>query len=280
MSEQPATPGPNAGHTSASLARSSALMASGTFVSRLLGMVRVLLLAGAIGVLNAPAGNAWQTANTLPNTIYILLAGGVLNVVLVPALTRAMAMTPERGRDFTDRLITLALLGLFLITVVFTAGAALLTKLYALSWTGEQLALAIAFAYLCLPQIFFYGIYTLLGQILNAHEKFGWYMWAPVANNIVAIAGIILFTVMYPEARHIGPGSWTPDMIWLLAGTATLGVAVQAGVLLPPVWKSGFRYRPRWGSAAWASAQPPGWRCGCWRSSASRRPACGCRPTS
>jgi len=222
-------------------------MASGTFVSRLLGMVRVLLLAGAIGVLNAPAGNAWQTANTLPNTIYILLAGGVLNVVLVPALTRAMAMTPERGRDFTDRLITLALLGLFLITVVFTAGAALLTKLYALSWTGEQLALAIAFAYLCLPQIFFYGIYTLLGQILNAHEKFGWYMWAPVANNIVAIAGIILFTVMYPEARHIGPGSWTPDMIWLLAGTATLGVAVQAGVLLPPVWKSGFRYRPRWG---------------------------------
>ncbi|QDO87131.1 murein biosynthesis integral membrane protein MurJ [Ornithinimicrobium ciconiae] len=249
MSDQPptSTPPPSGGHSSASLARASALMASGTFVSRLLGMVRVLLLAGAIGVLNSPAGNAWQTANTLPNTIYILLAGGVLNVVLVPALTRAMAMSPERGRDFTDRLITLALTGLALITVVFTAGAAVLTKLYALSWTGEQLALAITFAYLCLPQIFFYGVYTLLGQILNSREKWGWYMWAPVANNIVAIAGIVLFMALYPQARTIGPGEWTPDMIWLLAGTATLGVAVQAGVLIVPTWRSGFRYRPRWG---------------------------------
>nr|WP_306239527.1 murein biosynthesis integral membrane protein MurJ [Ornithinimicrobium cryptoxanthini] len=247
VSEHPAATTANSGHSSASLARSSALMASGTFVSRLLGMVRVLLLAGAVGVLNSPAGNAWQTANTLPNTIYILLAGGVLNVVLVPALTRAMAMSPEKGRDFTDRLITLALVGLLVITVVFTVGAGVLTKLYALSWSGEQLALAVTFAYLCLPQIFFYGIYTLLGQILNAHEKFGWYMWAPVANNIVAIAGIIVFTVLYPQARTIGPGAWTGEMIWLLAGTATLGVAVQAGVLVWPVWRSGFRYRPRWG---------------------------------
>nr|WP_281497339.1 murein biosynthesis integral membrane protein MurJ [Ornithinimicrobium sp. F0845] len=229
------------------MARASALMASGTFVSRILGMVRVLLLAGAIGVLNSPAGNAWQTANTLPNTIYILLAGGVLNVVLVPALTRAMAMSPEKGRDFTDRLITLALAGLLLITVVFTAGAAVLTRFYALTWSGEQLALAITFAYLCLPQIFFYGVYTLLGQILNSREKWGWYMWAPVANNIVAIVGIVLFMTLYPEARTIGPGEWTGSMIWLLAGTATLGVAVQAGVLIWPVWRSGFRYRPRWG---------------------------------
>lgn len=247
MSDQPTAATAKAGHSSASLARASALMASGTFVSRLLGMVRVLLLAGAIGVLNSPAGNAWQTANTLPNTIYILLAGGVLNVVLVPALTRAMAMSPEKGRDFTDRLITLALTGLLLITVVFTAGAALLTKLYALSWSGEQLALAITFAYLCLPQIFFYGVYTLLGQILNSREKWGWYMWAPVANNIVAIAGIVLFMALYPDARTIGPGEWTADMIWLLAGTATLGVAVQAGVLIWPTWRAGFRYRPRWG---------------------------------
>ena len=234
-------------HSSASIARASALMASGTFVSRILGMVRVLLLAGVLGLLESPAGNAWQTANTLPNTIYILLAGGVLNAILVPALTRAMAMSPERGRDFTDRLITLALLGLVAITVVVTAGATLLTKLYALSWSGEQLALAVAFAYLCLPQIFFYGVYTLLGQILNAQEKFGWYMWAPVANNVVAILGIVVFGALYPQARTIGPGEWSGDMIWLLAGTATLGVLVQAGVLVWPVWRSGFRYRPRWG---------------------------------
>ncbi len=242
----PASTSASAGHSSASLARASALMASGTFVSRILGMVRVALLAGAIGVLS-PAGNAWQTANTLPNTLYLLLAGGVLNVVLVPALTRAMAMSPERGRDFTDRLVTLALAGLLGMTVVFTAGAALLTKLYALSWSGEKLALAVAFAFLCLPQIFFYGLYTLLGQILNSREMWGWYMWAPVANNVVAIAGLGVFIVRYPEARSLELGDWTGQMVWLLAGTATLGVAVQALVLVWPVWRSGFRYRPRWG---------------------------------
>ncbi len=248
---QPPTPAtsPSApasrGHSSATLARSSALMASGTFVSRILGLVRVMLLAGAVGLLS-PSGNAWQTANTLPNTIYILLAGGVLNVVLVPSLTRAMSRA-DGGRDFTDRLITLMLLCLAGIAVVFTAGAALLTKFYALTWTGDQLALAVTFAYLCLPQIFFYGLYTMLGQILNAHEKFGWFMWAPVANNIVAIGGLLVFLARYPDAQELGPGDWTAPMIWLLAGTATLGVMVQALVLLVPVWRSGFRWRPRWG---------------------------------
>lgn len=244
MSEQ--TGRPVALHSSATLARSSALMASGTFVSRVLGMVRVLLLVAILGVTDAPVGNAWQTANTLPNTIYILLAGGVLNVVLVPSLTRAMAMH-DGGRDFTDRLITLMLTSLLAITVVVTVGAALVTKLYAWSWSGDQLALAVAFAFLCLPQVFFYGLYTLLGQILNSQERFGWYMWAPVANNVVAIAGLLVFWAVYPEARTTGPGDWTGPMIWLLAGTATLGVMVQAAVLLVPVWRSGFRWRPRWG---------------------------------
>ncbi|HKJ12955.1 MAG TPA: murein biosynthesis integral membrane protein MurJ [Ornithinimicrobium sp.] len=242
--DSPAPDGPRS-HSSASLARSSALMASGTLVSRLLGLVRLALLAGAIGVTTQIA-NIWQTANTLPNTLYILLAGGVLNVVFVPQLTRALARE-DRGRDLTDRLITLALTVLFVLTALATAGAWLVTKLYAISWTGEQLALAVALAYLCLPQIFFYGAYALLGQILNAQERFGYYMWAPVANNIVAIAGLVVFSFRYPDAATLPLGQWSPEMIWLLGGTATLGIVVQAAVLFEPVRRSGFRYRPRWG---------------------------------
>ncbi len=233
------------GSSSASLGRSSALMASGTLVSRLLGLVRIALLAGAIGSLTQVA-DAWQNANTLPNTIYILLAGGVLNVVFVPQLTRALTRE-DKGRDFTDRLITLALTAIIGITVVATASAWLLTKLYAVTWTGDQLALAVALAYLCLPQILFYGVYALLGQILNAQEKFGYYMWAPVANNIVAIAGLVAFTILYPDADQLPTGEWTRSMILLLGGTATLGIFVQAAVLVQPVWRSGFRWRPRWG---------------------------------
>lgn len=238
-------PGPNKANSSSSLARSSALMASGTLVSRILGLVRVALLAAVIDPLSQ-AGNAWQNANTLPNTIYLLLAGGVLNVVFVPQLTRALARE-DKGRDLTDRLITLALTAMIAITVIATAGGWLLVKIYAWSWSGDQLALAVALAYLCLPQILFYGIYALLGQILNAQEKFGWYMWAPVASNIVAIAGLIVFSFAYPDAGAIALGDWTASMIWLLAGTATLGIVVQAAVLFEPVRRSGFRYRPRWG---------------------------------
>lgn len=226
------------------LARSSALMASGTFVSRILGLVRTALLVGVIGI--TASANAWETANTLPNTIYILLAGGILNTVFVPQLTRSLSRA-DKGRDLTDRLITLTLVALLATTVVVTAGAYLVTKLYALDWSGAQLALAVAFAYLCLPQVFFYGLYAVLGQILNAQERFGWYMWAPVANNIVAITGLVIFSIRYSGTTVLEPGGWTRGMILLLGGTATLGVLVQAAVLLPPVVASGFRYRPRWG---------------------------------
>jgi putative peptidoglycan lipid II flippase len=231
-------------HSSARLARSSALMASGTLVSRVMGLVRTALLVGIVGT--GLSGDAWDTANTLPNTIYILLAGGILNVVFVPQITRALAQE-DKGRDFTDRLITLALASLLATTVLVTAGAYAVTKLYAWSWSGEQLGLAVAFAYLCLPQVFFYGLYAVLGQVLNAQEKFGWYMWAPVANNIVAISGLALFAVLYPGTDLFDPGDWTAPMVLLMGGTATLGVVVQAAVLLPVVWLSGFRWRPRWG---------------------------------
>ena len=93
--------------SSASLASSSLVMASGTLVSRALGLLRVSLLVAAIGLAN-PALDIWQAANTLPNTIYVLLAAGVLNVVLLPQLMRAMVRGDE-GKDYTDRLLTLAL---------------------------------------------------------------------------------------------------------------------------------------------------------------------------
>lgn len=232
------------GPSTSRLARSSALMASGTFVSRILGLVRTALLVGVIGT--TASANAWETANTLPNTIYILLAGGILNTVFVPQLTRSLSQE-DKGRDLTDRLITLTLVALLSTTVVVTAGAYLVTKLYALDWSGAQLALAVAFAYLCLPQVFFYGLYAVLGQILNAQEKFGWYMWAPVANNIVAITGLIVFSVRYSGTTVLDPDGWSTGMVLLIGGTATLGVLAQAAVLVPPVIASGFRYRPRWG---------------------------------
>ncbi|HSP59896.1 MAG TPA: murein biosynthesis integral membrane protein MurJ, partial [Ornithinimicrobium sp.] len=238
------------GSTSASLARSSAVMAGGTLVSRVLGLARAALLAAAIGIIT-PAANVWQAANTLPNTIYVLLAAGVLNVVLLPQLVKGM-VRGEEGRDYTDRLLTLALAILVGGTVVFVALTPWVTKVYNLSWAwgGPELSLAILFAYLCIPQMLFYGLHTLLGQVLAAHQRFAAFMWSPALANVVAITGIVVFMRRYPQAADptlLPLEAWTPGMIWLLAGSATLGIVVQAVVLVPAVRRTGFRWRPRWG---------------------------------
>lgn len=230
-----------------SLVRSSAVMAAGTATSRGLGFVRALVLATAIGI-NVPSGNSFTIANTIPNILYLIIAGGVLNAVLVPQIVRA-TKHPDGGQEFIDRLMTIAIVLLVVVTVAVTFAAPLLVRLYARSAGPDFTGLAVAFAFWCLPQVFFYGLYTLLGQILNARGSFGPYMWAPVVNNIVAIAGMLVFIAVYgpgSQGQH-PPDSWTPAKLALLAGTATLGVVVQAVVLVVPLRRLGFSFRPRWG---------------------------------
>jgi putative peptidoglycan lipid II flippase len=218
-------------------------MAAGTVVSRVLGMVRASMTLAVVGTLLA--GDAWDVANTLPNIIYLLLAGGVLNAVLVPQITRA-ASHADGGREYVDRLLTIAITGMVVIAVIFTLAAGLLVRLYSSgTWTPQVRSLSTAFALICMPQIFFYGLYTLLGQVLNARNQFAAYMWAPVVANVVAIGGMAYFLLNY---RHqAGVASWTSPMIWVLAGSATAGIAAQALVLVLPLWRSGFRFTPRWG---------------------------------
>jgi putative peptidoglycan lipid II flippase len=231
------------GSPSASLARSTAGMAVGTIASRVLGVVRAAMVLAVVGA--GLAGDAWDVANTLPNIIYLLLAGGVLNAVLVPQITKA-ASHADGGREYVDRLLTIAIIGIAVVAVVFTMAAGLLVELYSTAkWHADVRSLSIAFALICMPQIFFYGLYTLLGQVLNARNHFAAYMWAPALANVVAIAGMAYFLVAYPHQAEVT--GWTSPMVWVLAGSATAGVAAQALVLVVPLWRSGFRFRPRWG---------------------------------
>ncbi|MBP7880833.1 MAG: hypothetical protein KAZ70_00195, partial [Actinomyces sp.] len=92
--------------------------------------------------------------------------------------------------------------------------------------------------------IFFYGLYNLLGELLNARGIFGPYMWAPVVNNIVGIASLIAFLVLWGQAGDIRPAeSMTSEQILMVAGMATVGVIAQALILLIPLRKSGLKLR-------------------------------------
>ncbi len=228
--------------TTPSVARSSLLMASGSVVSRVLGVVRQSLIVLAIG--QGVVGNAFQTANTLPNVIYMIIAGGVLNSILVPQLVKA-AKSPDGGREYTDRIITLASAGFLLITVVCTAGAGLLIRLYSQNLPPDTLWLATFFAAITIPQIFFYGLYALLGQVLNARGQFAAFGWSPALANVVSIVGLLSFMGLYDG--HVRPDDWSSSMVLVLAGSATLSVVAQAAFLVVPLWRSGFRWTPRFG---------------------------------
>ena len=244
-----------------SVARSSAIMAAGSVASRILGVLRQALITYLIG--QGLVGNAFTTANTLPNIIYMLIAGGVLNSVLVPQLVKA-ADAKDGGRDYTDRLLTVGIGGILLVTLVATAASALLVRLYAGDrLEGAALELAVFFAVLTLPQIFFYGLYGLLGQVLNARGQFAAYGWAPALANAVAIVGLLAFAALYDG--HRSPSEWTSGMVWLFAGTATASIAAQGLLLVWPLWRSGFRWRPRFGlrgSGLGTTSRIAGWAFG------------------
>jgi putative peptidoglycan lipid II flippase len=235
------------------IGRASAFLASGTLVSRLLGFVSAAVLAQTLGSQGVGA-NTFALANQLPNNIYALVAGGVLSAVLVPSIVRAN-LHDDGGQKFINRVVTLGSVVFIAAAAIATLCAPLLVRLYASSagedgrgMSSDELGLATAFAYWCLPQILFYALYSLLGEVLNARKIFGPFTWAPVLNNVVAIAGLLAFNIAFSSNDTSVASGWTPFMIAVLAGTATLGVAAQAIVLFLFWRRAGLRYRPefRW----------------------------------
>jgi putative peptidoglycan lipid II flippase len=228
--------------------RSAAVMAAGTVLSRLLGFVRIALLAAAIG--SALRNDIFTAANTIPNSLYILLAGGVFNTVLVPQLVRAIKNHDDGGQDFTNRVLTFGFIVLAVVTVACVLLAPFIAELYLPAELHEPSRAAeresmVMFVRLCLPQIFFYGAFVLVGQVLNARRRFGPMMWAPIANNIVACASIVVFLLIYRTGDT--PSTYSHGEELLLGLGHTVGIAVQLLVLLPYLKASGHTYRPKFG---------------------------------
>lgn len=259
MSDRPApgvqpevgSPGAPAGvspNRASTIGRASALLASGTLVSRILGFISAIVLARTLGLFGT--GDTYAIANQLPKAVYAIVAGGILSAVIVPQIVRA-ALHKDGGQKFINRLVTLGIVLFLIITIAATFSAPLLVQVYARSspnFGPEEFALASAFAYWCLPQILFYALYSLLGEVLNARGKFGPFTWAPVANNVVMLTGLLVFHLLFGDVTRFTSEDWSGQMIGVLAGSATLGVAVQAALLAFFWRRAGLRYRPefRW----------------------------------
>jgi putative peptidoglycan lipid II flippase len=234
--------GEAAAPANASLLRSSSVMAVGTIASRVTGFVRSAILIYAIGTHDL--GNAYNLANTLPNIVYNLALGGILTSVVVPLLVNAAKRDRDRGEAYDQRIFTLGVLALGAITLVATLAAQPIASVYAGN-IGSHSAyrVTVLFAYFFIPQIFFYGVSSLAGAILNARGSFAAPMWTPVINNLVVI--VVGLAFMLTAGLNRTAADISPAQIELLGIGTTLGIVLQTVALIPSLRRVGFRWRPR-----------------------------------
>jgi putative peptidoglycan lipid II flippase len=224
--------------TGPNLARSSKAMAMGTIASRGTGFLRTFVFVYALG--DATTANAYNTANTLPNTVYYLMLGGVFTSVVVPMLVRASKEDPDRGHGYAKRIYSLGVVALLAVTLVATLLARPIASLYGGDLRDpNEYHLTVVFAYFFVPQIFFYGMDSLLGAVLNVRGRFGANMWTPVINNVVVILVGVLFMVTVGR-----PGIHSDTIsgfgVELLGIGTTLGIVIQSIALFPVMWRAGF----------------------------------------
>lgn len=254
---------PNRDH----VGRAGVLLASGTIVSRILGFVGAILLARTLGTVGSGA-DAFALANQLPNNIYALVAGGILTAILVPHIVKAGA-NDDGGAGYVNKIVTLGIVIFLGFAILATLLAPLLVTLYAQQGGGgvrgfseADMALATALAYWCLPQVLFYALYSLFGEVLNARKIYGPFTWAPVLNNIVFISGLLVFGRLFSSTNTANAVEWTAEMVALIGGAATAGIAVQAFILMVFWKRAGLSFRPdfRWRGVGLAkTGRAAGW---------------------
>lgn len=218
-------------------------MAFATLISRLTGFARIVLLAAILG---AALSSSFSVANQLPNLVAALVLEATFTAIFVPVLARAERDDPDGGAAFVRRLVTLATTLLVVATVLSVAAAPLLVRLMLGRNPQVNEPLTTAFAYLLLPQVLVYGLSSVFMAILNTRNVFGPPAWAPVVNNVVAIATLGLYLAVPGELSVDPVKMGNPKLLVLGIGT-TLGVFAQTAVLLVAIGREHISLRPLWG---------------------------------
>lgn len=228
------------------LVRASAVVALGTLLSRVTGLLRVGALAYAVG--RASLADTYNLANTTPNIVYELVIGGVLTATLVPLFVEHLERGDERATSVVVTAVVTVLVGLTAIAVV---AAPVIAQLYTFRAPAAERAaqeeVATFFIRVFMPQMCFYGLTALATAILNARRRFAAAAYAPVLNNIVVIATLVTFAHIVSGS----PSEWTDvrrirddtGLLLLLGLGTTAGIVAMAAVLLPAVRAAGVRLR-------------------------------------
>ena len=242
--------GPGGSQAEPSLARSTALMATGTLLSRITGLLRVTVLVATLGVGESRLADVYNVANTTPNIIYELVLGGILSSIFVPVFVEVRGTRGQRQAWHVARAtMTIAIVGLGLLAVVTMLAAPWIIRLYVHSGSPVERAEAVELGgqllAMFMPQIVFYGVGSVMTGLLNAHRRFGVPMFAPILNNLVVIAvGLSFYFLVGQQVPQVGEVT-TGQKLLLGLGT-TAGVAAMTLVQWPFLRRIGFRFHFVW----------------------------------
>ena len=228
--------------------RSTAVMSTGTLLSRGTGLVRVAVTLAALGTF--AISDAYAKANTTPNIVYELVLGGILTSVFVPLLVDwARTNGTEAAWEVGSRFLTIVLVVLSAVTAIAMIFAPQIMRFYLggvenLADRQAELEIGTFFLRWFLPQIVFYGIGAVAAGMLTANRRFAAPMFAPVLNNIVVIVTMVAFMALRHGADPTIASVSTGQRLLLAAGT-TLGVVTMTVALWPSLRRLGFRWHLR-----------------------------------
>jgi len=217
----------------ASFARGASVMTLGTTISRITGFARTAALAAVLGMTAKGMADAFNLANITPNIIYDLIVGGVLASLFIPVFVEYLQKKTENEAWHVANSvfnITLVILGVAAVVLCIAAPYVIKAQTFLSHGRGQMEADATFLLRFFIFEIIFYGFCAIYTGILNSYKHFTIPAFAPITNNIVVIATVIIYYFL-------------PNKLVLAAG-ATLGVVVMAMVQLPWVRRTGFRYKP------------------------------------
>jgi putative peptidoglycan lipid II flippase len=226
--------------------RSAVATAAGTAVSRLTGLIRLVMVAFALG--GARLADSFNLANNTPNMIHDLVLGGVLAATFVPVFVDRLARcSPEEAERSIAAVVTASLALLVAATLLFELAAPAIVDLYTMGSTdAPERALAVTLLRWFCPQLLCYGVISLVSALLATRHRFAAVGIAPVANNLVAIGVLAAFAVAAGHHPSVAGTIADPHLVVLLGLGTTLGVAIQALCLWPSMRRAGIRLRPVW----------------------------------
>lgn len=227
-----------------SLLKSNLVVATGTALSRLTGLGRVVAFGIVVGQ-NALA-DAYRIGNETPNIVYELLLGGVLSATLVPLFT---LFDERRDDESRNVVITVTVAALAVLTLVAVVAAPVIFGVYTLS-PGDNVdpdefrRVGTLLTRVFLIQIFFYGLTALANAYLNARRRFFAAAWSPILPNVIIIASLLSLPDPAGDEWSLADVLTNDRVRWTLGLGATIGIATMALVLLPAVHRAGLRWRP------------------------------------